>query len=413
MPHLSPLEELPFPERVAALRRRRGLSQRELAGALGRSESWVSQVERGVQPVERFAVLQALADGLGVSVRTLRPETAEAADTEPPRGHRNELDELRLALIGHPALAVLLNPSDEYPGLADLSTLRARLAEAWESVHASRFSALGQQLSALLPELETLVRITKGAKRRVVSELLASTYQATAAGFSATGEPDAAWIAADRAIRSAEDAHSPFHVMGGLFRMAQAFIRLDRLDFAQHVASSSVEALQPLAAAPDPAPEALSLLGAMHLVLAIVAARENDRHGAHDHIATARTLAQQLGEDRDDMGTEFGPTNVELHAITVAVDLGDAGEALAAGETLKVSSLSPERQARFHLDLARAHAQRRHVGDAVDQLLAAEQRSSEQLHNHELARETIRELLGFAGRRPPDELLELAKRCGA
>ena len=247
----------------------------------------------------------------------------------------------------------------------------------------------------------------------LAAELLASAYQATAAGFSAAGEPDAAWIAADRAIRCAEDAHNPFHVMGGLFRMAQAFVRLDRLDFAQHVASASVEALLPIAAAADPAPEALSLLGAMHLVLAVVAARENDRHGTHNHIAAARTLAAQLGEDRNDMDTEFGPTNVEIHAITVAVDLGDAGEALAAGENLDVSSLSPERQARFHLDLARAHAQRRHVGDAVDQLLSAEQCSSEQIHNHELARETIRDLLGLAGRRPPEELLELAKRCGA
>ena len=34
----------PFGERVAFYRRRRGLSQAKLAGLIGRSESWVSQV---------------------------------------------------------------------------------------------------------------------------------------------------------------------------------------------------------------------------------------------------------------------------------------------------------------------------------------------------------------------------------
>src|SRR5215212_11193221 len=64
-------------ERVAELRRRLGMSQKDLAKDVGRSESWVSQVERDVLPVERLAVLQTLADALWASVRDLRPEAAE------------------------------------------------------------------------------------------------------------------------------------------------------------------------------------------------------------------------------------------------------------------------------------------------------------------------------------------------
>jgi len=48
-------------ERVADLRRLRAFSQRELASEMKLSESWVSQVERDVQPIERLSVLQALA----------------------------------------------------------------------------------------------------------------------------------------------------------------------------------------------------------------------------------------------------------------------------------------------------------------------------------------------------------------
>jgi transcriptional regulator with XRE-family HTH domain len=38
-------------QRIARARRRRGLSQAALAGLAGRSESWLSQVERGMRSV--------------------------------------------------------------------------------------------------------------------------------------------------------------------------------------------------------------------------------------------------------------------------------------------------------------------------------------------------------------------------
>jgi transcriptional regulator with XRE-family HTH domain len=47
-------------ERVGAYRRRRGLSQAALAGLVGRSESWLSQVERGVRSVDRLSTILAL-----------------------------------------------------------------------------------------------------------------------------------------------------------------------------------------------------------------------------------------------------------------------------------------------------------------------------------------------------------------
>jgi transcriptional regulator with XRE-family HTH domain len=57
--------------RIAAYRRRRGLSQAALAGLIGRSESWLSQVERGVRSVDRLSVLLDLARVLRVDVEAL------------------------------------------------------------------------------------------------------------------------------------------------------------------------------------------------------------------------------------------------------------------------------------------------------------------------------------------------------
>jgi hypothetical protein len=77
--------------------------------------------------------------------------------------------------------------------------------------------------------------------------------------------------------------------------------------------------------------------------------------------------------------------------------------------------LAPGAQKQLGIPLARewAHAQRRHVGEATAALLTAERINPEYIHAHVLARETIHDLLGLAGRRPTEELQQVAKRCGA
>src|SRR5258708_36619079 len=57
--------------RISTYRRRRGLSQAALAGLVGRSESWLSQVERGIRSVDRLSVLLDMAEILHVDVESL------------------------------------------------------------------------------------------------------------------------------------------------------------------------------------------------------------------------------------------------------------------------------------------------------------------------------------------------------
>ena len=97
--------------------------------------------------------------------------------------------------------------------------------------------------------------------------------------------------------------------------MAHAFITLRRLDQAEHVAATGIEALAPVAEGDDATAEELSVYGALHLVRAVVHARAGQRPAAREAIAKGREIAVRLGEDRNDYETEFGPTNVELHAI--------------------------------------------------------------------------------------------------
>jgi hypothetical protein len=158
--------------------------------------------------------------------------------------------------------------------------------------------------------------------------------------------------------------------------------------------------------------EALSLYGAFHLVLAVSAARENQRAEAHAHLETAREIATRVGEGRNNFGTEFGPTNVALHTVSVAVELGDAGQALELSRDVDSSQLSPERQARYLIDLAAAYSMRRQIGDALNCLLEAEALTPEQTRTHRIARDVARDLLQLSGVRVRPELRELAERFG-
>jgi len=112
----------------------------------------------------------------------------------------------------------------------------------------------------------------------------------------------------------------------------------------------------------------------------------------------ARATAEKVGEGRDDYGTEFGPVNVAIHAVSVAVDLGDAGHALDLAKDLHYQALSPERQARHLIDLAAAP---RHAPpNRRSHLQQAEQLTPELTHAHHGARLVTRDLLQLSGLRP-------------
>jgi transcriptional regulator with XRE-family HTH domain len=394
-------------EQIAYHRKRLGLSQVELAGLIGRSDSWVSQVERGVRAIDRLSVLQKVADTLGVPVEELRG--GELTDAESPDTRPEAFESLRLTLTGHPAAAAVLgNPlrtlTDE-----QVSELRELHSHVWPRVHASLYNELAPLVADLVPQLEQAARAEDSPEQaKAAREMLTDTYQAVAAMLAKIGEGDAAWIAADRAAFVAESLNNPLAVAASLFRMAHVFLSLGLLSQAQAVASATANGLDQQSATP----EVLSLRGAFRLVLAIAAARENDRTQAYAYLDQARDIAAQMDGDRNDFGTEFGPTNTALHAVAVAVELGDAGHALDLAHEIDPEQLSAERQARYSIDLAQAHAMRRQIGESLRYLQVAEKLTPEQTRTHRVARAVARDLLQLSGARVRPELRELAERFG-
>ena len=389
--------------KIAAERRRRGLSQPELARMIGRSVAWVSQVERGVRKVDRMSVLETLAAALDVPLAELAAEApVVAAVTEEPPGAGG----LRLVLSGAHALRAMLD-GRRPPAL---STLRRNARTAWELTHGGRYTELTDLLRGLVPDLETAARTLPEARRAEVFELMAATYQACSAALAKLGEPEAAWIAADRAMAAAERAGNPMLVAAGAFRLVFVFLAARHYDQAEETARTAADALWQKAEGGDP--QAMSLWGALTLQRAVIASHLNDPDTAYHHLERAGQIAARLDEGRNDYNTEFGPANVALYEIAVAVELGDAGRALRAAATVNTTGLSAERRARMLIDVARAHAQRRQISEAVAALRQAEDITPEQVRGHDLARQLVSDLLTMQD--PPSrELRDLAVRVGA
>ena len=224
---------------------------------IDRSVAWVSQVERGVRKVDRMSVLETLAAALDVPLAELAAEApVVAAVTEEPPGAGG----LRLVLSGAHSLRAMLN-GRRSPAL---STLRS---QGPQGVGTDPRRALHRPdrpaRASLIPDLETAARAVPEAQRAEVFELMATTYQACSAALAKLGEPEAAWIAADRAMAAAERAGNPMLVAAGAFRLVFVFMAARHYDQAEETARTAADALRPLA--DDGDPQAMSLWGAPDL----------------------------------------------------------------------------------------------------------------------------------------------------
>ena len=386
--------------RVARERRRQGLSQPELAAIVDQPVGWVSRLERGMQPIERPGVLKSLADALELPL-------SELAAGAPPAGEtgrrRRAADGLRVLLAGAHSLRGLLGESSAPP----LSVLRASTERSCALARTGDYDELAAVLGDLLPGLEASVRSVPAAQRPDAYELMAMAYQACSAALAKLDEPLASWVAADRAMSAAEKAGHLLLAAAGQYRLALVFLDSGELGLADEAARTTITALRGLAELDDP--EAVSLCGGLTLVRAVIAARTRHPEAAYGHLAKARLLASRLGSRQANGLSEFGPRYVALYEIAVSVELGDAVHALRTAASVDPAGVSPGRQARMLIDVARAYALGEQVDDATAALLRAEQIGLRQGRDRDRARAIIADLIPV--RMPPPALLAaLAQR---
>ena len=316
------------------------------------------------------------------------------------------LDATLKAVSGYPPIGELFSTLP--PIVLEVVELERRVAELWEYLHDARYAELDLDLRRVITQLETASRCPHPQDDPGdLHRLRAQAYQVAAAMLTAIDQHEAAWVANDRAMHASLLIGDLLGIAAAHFRLGHTFLRAGRLDQAEHVTTQAIEGLMHHIVPPDAPPGAVSLYGAMHLVRAMVAARRPDAGSARWNLGIARKYADRLGEDRNDHGTEFGPTNVEVHYVAASVELGEPREALRVAHETDVAGLSPERQARFLLDIARAHTMRDEVQAAVAALCRAEEIAPELLYSHPLTLATTTSLIEQAGALPPHDLRRL------
>jgi transcriptional regulator with XRE-family HTH domain len=403
---------MPIGERIAIYRRRRGLTQLVLAGLIGRSESWLSQVERGIRPIDRLSVLIDIAHVLKVNVTDL---TGQPFSLAPNGSFENDaVHAIRHGLTRYDAIPAILDPArDKRAPAPDVLSLQRHLQRAWRLRQAARYSELGTVLPRLMADTERATRELEGIDRLAAFAVLAETFHVVAMVSKKFGENELAWIAADRGVLAAERAEAPLLMAVSARAVGQVFMSAGRLDEAESVSAAALTALEPRLG--NPSPEHLSVWGALLLTRAIIAARKNDRPTAQQFIREAQAVAGRLGEDRNDFWTIFGPTNVAIHAVSVDVELGDPAAGLRKAPNVDPSRLSPElveRRVYHMIDVARGYAQQRNDAAAVLTLLEAERVASEEVRYHVIVPELLRELLKRERRAATPGLRPLAARVG-
>jgi transcriptional regulator with XRE-family HTH domain len=322
----EPVDYMSVGERIAIYRRRRGLSQLTLANMIGRSEAWLSQVERGIRHVDRLSVIIRLAQVLKVSVEDLIGQPLSLA----PNGgmEYRAIPALRAALTDYQVIPATFGIATRDDGpVRDWRHLQRNADQANRLYQAAHYEEAGLLLSRLIGETQRAARELSDGARRNAFGVLAQTYHVTAKTLTKVSETELAWIAAERAIPAAEQADFPLLMAASAYHLGHVFLRAGRLDQAIGVTMGAARALEPgLAAA---TPEHLSAWGALHLTALIAVARQDDPGAVRQLLGEARTTAERLGQDRNDFWTAFGPTNVALHEVSTAVELGDAGRSCA------------------------------------------------------------------------------------
>jgi hypothetical protein len=125
---------------------------------------------------------------------------------------------------------------------------------------------------------------------------------------------------------------------------------------------------------------------------------------------------EPLGTDANYWQTAFGPTNVMLHRLSVALDLGDIAYVTERGPQVDSSRLPAERQVCHDIDVARAHSYSAQDDDAIDAVLTAEQKAPQLLRHNPAAREIVRQIhrrSPISRARRAAEVVALAERCRA
>ncbi|WP_432014708.1 helix-turn-helix domain-containing protein [Streptomyces cucumeris] len=381
--------------RQARLLRRR--SQAQVAADLGYHQSKVSRLENGRGTADT-RLLREVATVLDIPLHELGLAPApHAPDRETEDMHRRTFLAAGISSLaasptaspaGHQELVHALLPGPPPAPAADevsVTELGGRVAAIRRLFSTCDYSELGRTLPPLIADLRRAA--TGSSHALTITGLLATTYQTAASLLLKLSDVGHAWMAVGRAMAEAERCGDPV-VLASSVRVHAHVLARERHS-AQAVTLVRHQADQLAGAYDRHPPRYLAALGLMLLRGVTAASAAGDRAATQDFLNEAKDVARYVALDHPDAWANFSPTNVELHAVSAAVALGDPGAALGLARPLMRRPIPvPERRAALWVETARACAQQDRLADGYRALRVAESCAAQ-----DVRRPAVRELV--------------------
>ena len=377
--------------RIREIRIWRDMSLKATAELAGITESYLSRIERNERPVNSRSLLEAIAAALRVAPSELAEQAFPPATADPVAA---ETQAAVIALDAALSDYRLGEPTGEtarpWPAVAaDLDRLNTVLRPAAD------YAAQGVLLPRLMTELHTLY-VSDPEHRVDVCKALMDCYQMAGVLLKNLGVRGLPSLATFRAQQVAEELDDPAWL--GLAAWLRAFT-VDGNGRPRMLAISLRGAHELECHLDDP--RAAQMYGALHLHAALASAAMRRGGDCADHLDEATAMAERVsGGGRGFGGLCFGPDNVGIWRLSIAVELGETGRAREIARLVDPSRVpSAARQAMFWADLGRGMAQERTTRDeAVGALLRAETIAPQRIRPNPFVRETIADLMRRAPR---------------
>jgi transcriptional regulator with XRE-family HTH domain len=377
--------------RVRRARLRLGMPQADLATALGKTQGWVSKMERGLIELDRVGLLNLVAAELHVHPNDLigRPYASSPAENQWQVSASSIMRELRRY-----DLAPVFDGTPRASGdLWREMTRLHRLRDAAANV------AILRVLPDLLREARALAEVSAGHEREEAYAIYAVACKFAHTAAHSLGHPELIAMAAERAAWSARLSGDPvMPALADWMRVWDMWATAD-WDDSLTLSDKAIAGVQRDYERGDPL--AVRMWGTLQLRAAVSAARGGRAAETEERIGHAKAAADRLSGYQgppvhDRHSVTFSPGNVQIHAISVALEMGDQTKALAINRRTGpevVAALPHSRQGHHHMDLARAWLWDGSRDRALGELETAERIAPQLVRNHPVARSTLRSIV--------------------
>ena len=302
--------------------------------------------------------------------------------------------------------------ADRLDALPDLEALSAAVASAKRDYQACRYSHVINGLPGLLARVQAACAVLTQERQSRAYTLSAEAHHVAASILLKLGDHALAGLAADRSIQAARSSGDPLTVGSSARIMTHALASSGHHAAAASTANGFAQHLDRDVSVHDG--ESLSVYGSLLLRGAIAAAQRNDRHTAHELLDEAGDAGRRLGADANLRWTAFGPTNITLHRVNIAVTLGDAGAAIDTARTVNLGQVTvTERKASLLIDTARAFLQYGKHENAYLALRAARDIAPEEVAGRPVVRQLVRDFIASAPPSVQRKAQDFARGLGA